>query len=91
MYKAQILAAALELAESLGYQHVFKRHIAKKLKIGMGTVNSNWGTMEALRLEVVREAIHVGNPTVMLQAIAARHPLTIRMSVEKRAIAYARA
>lgn len=87
MYKSQILAAALEIAELVGYEHVLKRHIAKKLKIGMGTVNSNWGTMVALRYEVVREAIRVGNATVMLQAIAARHPLTIRMSVEKRAIA----
>ena len=89
MYKAQILAAALELAETLGYQHVLKRHIAKKLKIGMGTINSNWGTMDALRYEVVREAIRTNNATVMLQAIAARHELTIRMSLEKRAIAYA--
>ena len=87
MYKEQILAAALMLAETLGYQHVLKRHIAKKLKIGMGTVNSNWGTMEALRYEVVREAIRTSNKKVMLQAIAAYHPLTIRMSLEKRAIA----
>jgi AcrR family transcriptional regulator len=87
LYKDQILAAALELAESIGYAHVLKRHIAKKLKIGMGTVNSNWGTMEALRYEVVREAIRTTNTTVMLQAIAARHPLTIRMSLEKRAAA----
>lgn len=89
MYRTQILAAALELAETLGYQHVLKRHIAKKLKIGMGTINSNWGTMNALRDEVVREAIRTANAAVMLQAIAARHPLTIRMSVEKRTIAYA--
>lgn len=91
MYKAQILAAALTLAEDLGYQHVLKRHISKFLKIGMGTVNSNWGTMEALRYEVVREAISTSNQKVMLQAIAARHPLTIRMSLEKRAIAFGRA
>lgn len=90
MYKQQILAAALTMAEDLGYQNVLKRHISKYLKIGMGTVNSNWGTMEALRYEVVREAIRTSNAKVMLQAIAAVHPLTIRMSVEKRALAFAR-
>lgn len=90
MYKPQILAAALTLAETHGYQHVLKRHISKHLKIGMGTVNSNWGTMDALRYEVVREAIRTNNAKVMLQAIAARHPLTTRMSLKKRAAAFGR-
>lgn len=89
MYKQQILLAALALAEIYGYQHILKRHIAKKLKIGMGTVNSNWGKMTILRDEVVREAIRTDNTTVMLQAIAARHPLTIRMPVAKRKLALA--
>lgn len=90
MYKIAILNTALKLAETLGYQHVLKRHIAAKLRIATGTINSNWGTIEALRNEVVREAIRTSNPAVMLQAIAAHHPLTVRMPLKKRKIAHAR-
>ena len=69
--KARILAAAVKLAEEMGYTNVLKRHIAVKLNIGMGTVNSNWGTMKALRKAVVLEAIETSNNTIIAQALVA--------------------
>jgi hypothetical protein len=83
LYKAKILAAAVKLSETLGYQNVLKRHVATKLKIGMGTVNSNWGTMKALRKAVVLEAIRTNNNIIISQALVAGD-LTARRLEKKR-------
>lgn len=56
MDKQQILDAAVLLAEKYGYQGVYKRHIAKHLKIGMGTINYHWETMAYLRSAMVKAA-----------------------------------
>jgi AcrR family transcriptional regulator len=79
--KSIILTAALALAETLGYRGVFKRHIAAHLKIGMGTVNYHWGTMDELRGAIVREAIATGNRQIVTQAVALRDPLVWRKNL----------
>lgn len=89
MYKAKILAAAVKLSETLGYQNVLKRHIAAKLKIGMGTVNSNWGTMKELRKAVVLEAIRTGNNVIISQALVAGDLTARRLEQKRRAEALA--
>ena len=78
MNKQSILDAAVILALSLGYRGVFKRHLAKKLDIGMGTVNYHWGTMEELRAAIVREALDKGVKQIVAQAVALRDPLMSR-------------
>lgn len=89
MYKAKILAAAVKIAEEIGYTNVLKRHISAKLKIGMGTVNSNWGTMKALRKAIVLEAIETSNNTIIAQALVAGDLTARRLEAKRRAAALA--
>lgn len=83
MDKSKILAAAIALAETLGYRGVLKRHIAARLKCGMGTVNYHWGTMDGLRDAIVREAIATGNRQIVTQAVALRDPLVKRENISR--------
>jgi hypothetical protein len=89
LYKAKILAAAIKLSEELGYTNVLKRHLSAKLGIGMGTVNSNWGTMRALRKAVVLEAIATENNVIIAQALVAGDLTARRLSAERRTAALA--
>lgn len=88
MDKQTILRAAVTLAETRGYENVFKRNIAAVLGCGMGTVNYHYGTMDAVRLAVVQEAVKTGNKRIMMQAIAARHHAVRHLTPEQRAVAY---
>lgn len=87
--KARILAAALRLSEEIGYLNVLKRHVATKLKIGMGTVNSNWKTMKDLRKAVVLEAIATNNNIIIAQALVAGDLTARRLEAKRRAEALA--
>jgi AcrR family transcriptional regulator len=84
--KQTILKAAIALAETRGYDNVFKRHIATVLGCGMGTINYHYGTMASLRLKVVQEAVRCGNKRIMLQAIAANHPAIRHLTAEQKAL-----
>ncbi len=75
MDKQTILTAALELAKTRGYDNVYKRHVSTVLGIGMGTVNFHWGTMDALRIGIVHEAIRTGERAVVMQAASRRDPV----------------
>lgn len=84
MDKQTILKAAVTLAETCGYDNVFKRNIASVLGCGMGTVNYHWGEMKLLRTAVVQEAVRVGNKRILLQAIAANHHAIRHLSKAER-------
>ena len=81
MDKLQILKAAVALAKTRGYRGVFKRHVAAVLGCGMGTINYHFGTMDALRAEIVREAIRLGDRQIVLQAVALRDPIIWRKNL----------
>lgn len=89
MDKQTILKAAVTLAETRGYDNVFKRNIASVLGCGMGTVNYHWGEMKLLRTAVVQEAVRTDNKRILLQAIAANHHAIRHLTPEQRAIALA--
>lgn len=81
MDKQQILTAAVTLAKSRGYRGVLKRHLSAVLGCGMGTVNYHFGTMDALRAEIVREAIRSDDRQIVLQAVALRDPIIWRKNL----------
>jgi AcrR family transcriptional regulator len=68
MTRQQILEAGTLLAETYGYQGVFKRHISKHLRCGMGTINYHWTTMQELRSAMVRRARALGTHEKIMQA-----------------------
>lgn len=73
--KQTILDVGVTLAATRGYDNVFKRNIADVLGCGMGTVNYHWGTMDALRIAIIHEAIRTGNRAIVTQAAARRDPV----------------
>jgi AcrR family transcriptional regulator len=81
--KQTILTAAVGLAETRGYRAVYKRNIASVLGCGMGTINYHWGTMDALRTEIVREALRTGNRRVVGQAVALGDRIVARENLSR--------
>ena len=81
MNKQTILSAAVTLAKSRGYRGVLKRHLSTVLGCGMGTINYHFGTMDALRAEIVREAIRSDDRQIVLQAVALRDPIIWRKNL----------
>ena len=72
--KAQtILAAALQEAETCGYEKVTRSGVAKRANVAEGLVNVYFGTMDALRDKIVQTAIETENLTVIAQALGRRH------------------
>jgi DNA-binding transcriptional regulator YbjK len=73
--KQIILDVAVKLAETRGYENVFKRNIAFVLGCSMGTINYHWETMDTLRIAIIHEAIRLGNRAIVMQAVARRDPV----------------
>lgn len=70
--REEILTAALQLAESKGYNTVSRDDIARKLGVSGPTVQYHIGTMANLRRDIVRAAIKQENLVVLGQALVLR-------------------
>ena len=72
--KEQVLAAALTLAEEVGYQQVSREKIASRLGISGPAIQYHFKTMGQLLTDVARAAIKQENLQVIAQLIGAKHP-----------------
>lgn len=70
--KAQILAASLKAAETVGYTRVTLQQIADAAQVSKGLPITYFGTMDGWRRDVMREAIRTQNLRVLAQGLAAR-------------------
>lgn len=70
----ELLAAALTLAESDGYQNISRKQIADAVGVCEALVTHRLGTMPNVRRAIIRRAIVAGNLTVLAQGLAARDP-----------------
>lgn len=68
---AQIVSAALKIAEREGYQNVTRKQIADAAGLSEGSVSFHLGTMPQLRRHIVRHAIAQRSLRVLGQALAA--------------------
>ncbi len=82
-----VLKAALELAESVGYNHVTRDQIADRAGVATGTVSLYMGTMCQLRRTVIRHALKEGRHRIIAQAIIADDPHVKKLTDEERRIA----
>lgn len=82
---AQILAAALELAPSVGYQRLTRDAVAAKLGVSASLIPAHMGTMAEFRRHIMREAVRVGCLPVIAQGLAVRDPRALKASPELRA------
>lgn len=69
--RAQILAAALDAAETHGYRNLTLQQIATAAGVSKGLPMAYFGTMTALRRAVMREAVRVANLRVIAQGLVA--------------------
>jgi len=77
--KEEILLAAVPLAAIHGFNNVTRNMIADALGVAPTTVQYHFGTMPALRKEIVRRAVKSKNLKVMAQAIVAGHPAVAKL------------
>jgi len=72
--KEQMLAAALELSELLGYAKVTREDIARKIECAPALIPYHFGTMTNLRRDIMRAAIRKPSLPVIAQGLAANDP-----------------
>lgn len=71
---AQILDAAVQLAEEHGYTNVTREAIAEVVCCSPGLVSKHMGNMNVLRRSIVSAAIVRENLAIVAQAIVDKHP-----------------
>ena len=82
---AQILAAALELSQRVGYQKLTRDAVAEKLGVSSSLIPAHMGTMAEFRRDIMREAVRVECLPVIAQGIVARDPRAMKAPAELRA------
>lgn len=87
--REEILAAALVLAESVGYRTMTRAQVAESAGVCRSLVRHYFGSLEGLRGAVLQAAIDRGSLRVVGQAVALGDPLTSGLSAGLRAEALA--
>lgn len=82
---AQILAAALELAQKTGYQKLTREAVAQRLGIPSSLIPYHMGSMTEFRRKIMREAVRTECLSVIAQGIAARDSHAMKAAPELRA------
>lgn len=72
--EAQILAASLKVAETVGYTRVTLQQIADAAQVSKGLPITYFGTMAAWRRKAMREAVRMRNLRIIAQGLAAGDP-----------------
>lgn len=85
---AQILRAALDVAEKVGYNRMTRDEIAALAGIPPTLINYHMGTMPDLRRDVMREAVRVERLPVIAQGLAHRdrHAMKAPEDLRRRAL-----
>ena len=87
--KADLLDVALRLARKHGYAKITRAQIAELANLAEGTVSYHFGTMNKLRVEVMRYAVKQNDPIVVMQGLAVKDRHAAHASPELRAAALA--
>lgn len=79
---------AIELARVRGYEHVYRRRLAKRCKCAESLVSYHYSSMSKLRDAIIAHAIETEDLQIIAQGFASRHPLVLRAPEElkRRAI-----
>lgn len=80
----QILAAAVKLAKTKGFTALTRDGIADEAKVSTGLVSNYFGSMDAMRNEVMRVAVRDEILPVVAQGIVAKNRIATRAPVTLR-------
>lgn len=72
--RSTIMAAALELATAQGWQSLTRDGVAAAAGVAVGSINHEFGTVDALRDLVMLDAVANKKLDIIAQGIAAGHP-----------------
>lgn len=88
---AEILAAALLVAERVGWGAMTRSEIAAQAHCSEGLVTCRLGEMRKVRDLVMAEAVRQGCARVVLQGLAVAHPAALRapQAIKREAMACA--
>lgn len=82
--KAQILSAALILCETASYARVTREQIAERAGCPPTLITYHFGTMPALRRDIMREAVRAECLPVIAQGLALRDAHALKAPEELR-------
>lgn len=73
-FHAQILNAAIDIAQTDGWRAVTRDRVAEQAYVAQGSVNAHFGTIDALRTAVMEEAVRREIVAIVAQGLAEQHP-----------------
>ena len=73
--RASIMSAAITLASREGYRAMTREQVAGLAGVAVGSINHEFGTMDALREAVMREAVEGERLDIVAQGLADKHPV----------------
>lgn len=87
--KADLLEVALRLARKHGYLKITRAQVAEAAQLAEGTVSYHFGTMQQLRVDVMRHAVKQRDAVVVMQGLACkdRHATKADFDLQRAAIA----
>ena len=87
--RRQLLNSAVEIARDEGFQNLTRQAIADAAGVSPGLVTVHLGTMSNLKRSVMRAGVAREIHEIISYGIAINHPITNKMSAEKRAVTVA--
>lgn len=87
--RAVLLSAAVAEAHEHGYRNITRDGVGARAGIAASNVNHEFGTIDNLREEVLREAIEAGHLDIVRQGIANADPLALAAPEELKSAALA--
>ena len=82
--RSTIMAAALELADAKGWHSLTRDGVAAAAGVAVGSINHEFGTMDALRDAVMLDAVTNEKHAIIAQGLAAGHPFARNAAAELR-------
>lgn len=80
--RVKIMRAAVAQAELRGYRTMTRVGIAAAAGVSVGSINHEFGTMDALRDAVMRDAVSAWRPGIIAQGLADGHAVAQDAPVE---------
>ncbi len=81
---SNVMSAAMRIAERDGWLHLRRQAVARAANVSTGSVSNAFGTFEALRDEVMKEAVRRAIIPIVRDGIAARNPIALAAPVGLR-------
>lgn len=72
-----IFDAAMAIAETDGWRALTRDRVAERAGVGQGSVNTHYGTIEALKSAVMVEAVRRQMVAVIAHGLVEQHPAAI--------------